>query len=162
MIRIIRVIPRHVLCFFLNSFHTIHSMQNIKKIKPAKLSLLHLQFSYLYVSLVSGTCSETKKCIMVDFSWFWHMIICILRIQKIKIRSWGDFKKRPKTCPGRPKKQPKIFLAIFVKRPIKPLGKLVQTQKQIAKIFFALGATGAWSSGQICPNSRIWPNLELL
>ena len=30
------------------------------------------------------------------FSWVWHMIMCRLRIQKIKIRPWGDFEKWPK------------------------------------------------------------------
>ena len=34
-------------------------------------------------------------------------------------------------------------LAIFVSMPIKPLGKIFRTQKQIAKIFFPLGATRA-------------------
>ena len=33
------------------------------------------------------------------------------------------------------------FLGVFVKKPIKPLGKIFQTQKQIVKIFFPLGAT---------------------
>ena len=36
-------------------------------------------------ALVSGIWTETKKCITVDFFWTWHMIMCRLRIQKIKI-----------------------------------------------------------------------------
>ena len=40
----------------------------------------------------------------------------------------------------------KSFFRIFVKRPIKPLGKISEPKKQIAKFFFPLGATRAWSS----------------
>ena len=148
--------------FFFNPFHGIHSMQKMKKFKPAKLSLLHLQFSYLDISLVSGTCSETKKCITVDFSWFWHMIICRLRIQKFKIRPWGDFKKRPTTCPGWLKKWPKIFLTVFVKRPIKPVDKHVQTPKnRLKNLFSSRSYRSSWSLCKIHPNGRIWPNSEL-
>jgi len=35
----------------------------------------------------------------------------------------------------------KWFFWVFVKRPIKPLGKIFRTQKQIVKILFPLGAT---------------------
>ena len=44
------------------------------------------------------------------------------------------------------------FLAIFVKRLIRSLGKLVWTQKTDCNLF----PLGAWCSGQIRPNGRVW------
>ena len=42
-------------------------------------------------SLVAGTWTETKKCILEDFSWNWQTMMCRLRIQKLKIGHWGGF-----------------------------------------------------------------------
>ena len=50
--------------------------------------------------------------------------------QKIKIWKSQDLEKRPKTCPGWPKQQANFF-AIFVKRAIKPLGKIFRAQGKI-------------------------------
>ena len=47
---------------------------------------------------------------------------------------------------GIKRKGSKFFLQFFVKRPIKPLGKISEAQKKIAQIFFLIGATRAWSS----------------
>ena len=44
-------------------------------------------------ALVAGTWIETKKCILVDLFWNWQMMMCRLRIQKLKIGHWGDFEK---------------------------------------------------------------------
>ena len=44
------------------------------------------------------------------------------------------------------KKEVKLFFANFVKRPIKPLGKINQTQKQTKRIVLLFRATRAWSS----------------
>ena len=44
-------------------------------------------------SLVAGTWTETKKCILEDFSWNWQTMMCRLRIQKLKIGHWGGFEK---------------------------------------------------------------------
>ena len=50
-----------------------------------------------FCTLVSGTCSETKKCITVDFSWFWN-IPEILTIKKpgfpSQIYKWFSFSRK--------------------------------------------------------------------
>ena len=52
----------------------------------------------------SGRNVELHKINLSRWIFFnWHMIMCRLRIQKIKIGSLWDFEKRPKTCPGWPK-----------------------------------------------------------
>ena len=45
-------------------------------------------------TLVAGTWSETKKMYHGgSFFWNWQMMMCRLRIQKLKIGHWGDFEK---------------------------------------------------------------------
>ena len=57
--------------------------------------------------------------------------------KRSKLAHWRIFKS------GQKFEQVGNFLGHFVKSPIKPLGKIFRTQKQITKIFFPVGATRA-------------------
>ena len=98
------------------------------------------------ISLVAGTWNETKKCITgALFIWTRDMIMCRLRIQKNIIGPLKDSGKRPKTWPGLPKNGPNFFGQFLSKGRLHPWAKYSEPKKQIAKIFFLLGATGQWS-----------------
>ena len=51
------------------------------------------QLALLLNKLVAGTWTEKKKGFLVDLFWNWQMMMCRLRIQKLKIRKLGDFEK---------------------------------------------------------------------
>ena len=70
-------------------------------------------------TLVSGTWSE-KKIITVDFFWSWHVVMCRLWIQKIKIGRWGGFELGP-------------FFSLFLMRKRRSSG-----QKWVLRPYFPL------------------------
>ena len=47
----------------------------------------------LFLFFYPSTWTERKKCITVDLFSNWHMIMCRLRIQELKIRKLGGFEK---------------------------------------------------------------------
>ena len=68
----------------------------------------------------------------------------ILTNDNVKIKNPKDqnppkrgFRETAKNQRGSAKKKAKIFLAFFVKKPIKPLGKLVRNQKTGCKNLFS-------------------------
>ena len=65
--------------------------------------------------------------------------------------------KRP---PGGKENGQILFWPFFVKRPIKPLGKLVRTQKTDCKNLFSSRSYKSSKFGQIRPFGWIWPKLQ--
>ena len=65
-----------------------------------------------------------------------------------------------KNVPDSVKKTAKDFFGHFVKRPIKPLGKLVRTQKNRFQNFFSLGATRVPNSAKLGRLGGFGPNFE--
>ena len=54
------------------------------------------KFEFIMIrSLVTGTWSETHEMYHGEFFWSWHMIMCTLRIHKIKIGNWEGFELGP-------------------------------------------------------------------
>ena len=67
---------------------------------------------------------QEKKMFHGNFFIFVQKNINRNGFQKIKIGPVENFEKRPKTDKVGQKNDQKVFMAIFVKRQIKPLGKI--------------------------------------
>ena len=113
--------------------------------------VLLTMFNKLYTSIRNK--EWEKKCITVIFSWCGHMIMFRLRIKRSISPHEGILRNGQKR--GRVnQKRLKFCFAIFVKRPIKPLGKLVRTQKTDCKNLFSSRSCTIFKFGPNPPKQR--------
>ena len=81
-------------------FNFFTSMVQPRMLPESVVFLLHPQPTYLLPAdhMWQELGLRDKKCFMVDLFWNWPMMMCRLRIQKLKIGLLGDFEKMRFLC----------------------------------------------------------------